>query len=84
MARLVAIRAWRRRRLPNQQTHSVCASRKRCWRDCSPSKVLPVYPTTAQQAHVRGVVVLQAEISKDGMVESLGDQWTSPADSRSD
>lgn len=35
------------------------------------SKVLPVYPTTAQQAHVQGMVVLQAEISKDGMVESL-------------
>ena len=35
------------------------------------SKVVPVYPPTAQQARVQGAVVLQAEISKDGAVESL-------------
>jgi len=34
-------------------------------------KVVPVYPPTAQQARVQGAVVLQAEISKDGAVESL-------------
>lgn len=34
-------------------------------------KVLPVYPSTARQARVQGAVVLQAEISKDGAVESL-------------
>jgi len=34
-------------------------------------KVVPVYPATAQQARVQGAVVLQAEISKDGAVESL-------------
>jgi TonB family protein len=35
------------------------------------SKVLPVYPSTAQQARIQGTVVLQAAISKDGTVESL-------------
>jgi TonB family protein len=35
------------------------------------STVLPVYPLLARQARVRGVVVLEADISKDGTVESL-------------
>jgi TonB family protein len=35
------------------------------------SKVLPVYPPTAQQARIQGTVILQAAISKDGAVESL-------------
>jgi len=35
------------------------------------SKVLPVYPSTAQQARIQGEVVLRAVISKDGTVESL-------------
>ncbi len=35
------------------------------------SKVVPVYPEIAKQAHVQGTVVLQALISKDGIVEDL-------------
>ena len=35
------------------------------------SKVLPVYPPTAQQARIQGEVVLHAAISRDGTVESL-------------
>jgi protein TonB len=35
------------------------------------SKVLPVYPATAQQARIQGEVVLRAAISRDGTVESL-------------
>jgi TonB family protein len=35
------------------------------------TKVLPVYPSTAQQARVQGTVVLQAAISRDGTVEAL-------------
>ncbi len=35
------------------------------------SKVLPVYPPTAQQARIQGEVVLRAAISRDGTVESL-------------
>jgi TonB family protein len=34
-------------------------------------KVLPVYPPLARQAHVQGTVILNADISKDGAVESL-------------
>jgi len=33
--------------------------------------ILPVYPPLARQAHVQGVVVLDADISKDGAVETL-------------
>ena len=35
------------------------------------AKVLPVYPPLARQAHVQGTVILNADISKDGAVESL-------------
>ncbi len=35
------------------------------------STVLPVYPALARQAHVQGMVVLDADISKDGTVETL-------------
>jgi TonB family protein len=35
------------------------------------STVLPVYPPLARQARLQGVVVLDAEISKDGTVETL-------------
>jgi TonB family protein len=35
------------------------------------TKVLPVYPPLAQQAHVQGTVILDADISKNGAVESL-------------
>lgn len=35
------------------------------------SKVLPVYPPLARQARVKGKVVLNANISKDGTVETL-------------
>ncbi len=35
------------------------------------TKVLPVYPPLARQAHVQGTVILNADISKDGAVESL-------------
>lgn len=34
-------------------------------------KVVPVYPPLAQQARIKGTVVLDANISKDGAVESL-------------
>lgn len=34
-------------------------------------KVLPVYPAIAKAAHVEGVVVLQAVISKSGTIENL-------------
>jgi TonB family protein len=33
--------------------------------------ILPVYPPLARQAHVQGTVVLDADISKDGIVEKL-------------
>ena len=33
--------------------------------------VLPVYPVLAQQARIQGLVVLDADISKDGTVETL-------------
>ena len=33
--------------------------------------VVPVYPSLARQAHVQGDVVLDADISKDGVVEEL-------------
>lgn len=33
--------------------------------------VLPVYPVLAQQARIQGLVVLDADISKDGTVEAL-------------
>lgn len=35
------------------------------------SKVEPAYPIVARQAHVQGTVVLDADISKDGTVETL-------------
>jgi TonB family protein len=35
------------------------------------TKILPVYPPLARQAHVQGSVVLDADISKDGSVEAL-------------
>ena len=35
------------------------------------TKVLPVYPPLARQAHFQGTVILDADISKDGAVESL-------------
>jgi TonB family protein len=35
------------------------------------TKVVPTYPMLARQAHIQGAVVLQADISKDGSVESL-------------
>jgi TonB family protein len=35
------------------------------------TKVLPVYPLLARQAHVQGTVVLDADVSKDGAVERL-------------
>lgn len=35
------------------------------------TKVLPIYPPLARQAHVQGTVILDADISKDGAVESL-------------
>jgi TonB family protein len=35
------------------------------------SKTVPAYPPLARQAHVQGIVVLDADISKDGAVESL-------------
>jgi TonB family protein len=35
------------------------------------SKVVPVYPPLARQAHIQGRVILQAAISKDGRVEAL-------------
>jgi len=34
-------------------------------------KVVPVYPPLARQAHVQGEVVVDADISKDGAVETL-------------
>ena len=34
-------------------------------------KVQPVYPPLARQARIQGVVLLQAEISKDGTIENL-------------
>ena len=34
-------------------------------------KVLPVYPPLARQARVKGAVLLSANISKDGTVETL-------------
>jgi len=34
-------------------------------------KVNPVYPPLARQARIQGVVILQAEISKDGNIENL-------------
>ena len=34
-------------------------------------QVVPAYPPLALQAHVQGVVVLEAIISKDGMIDSL-------------
>jgi periplasmic protein TonB len=34
-------------------------------------KVVPDYPSLARQAHVKGSVVLDADISKDGAVEKL-------------
>jgi len=34
-------------------------------------KVVPDYPPLAQQAHVKGSVVLDADISKDGAIEKL-------------
>jgi protein TonB len=33
--------------------------------------ILPVYPPLARQAHVQGTVVLDADISKDGIIEKL-------------
>jgi TonB family protein len=35
------------------------------------SKVAPIYPPLARQAHIQGVVVLKAQISKSGDVENL-------------
>jgi TonB family protein len=35
------------------------------------TKILPVYPPLARQAHVQGTVVLDSDISKDGTVEAL-------------
>ena len=35
------------------------------------TKTAPVYPPLARQAHVQGMVVLDADISKDGSVEAL-------------
>jgi TonB family protein len=35
------------------------------------TKILPVYPPLARQAHVQGTVVLDADISEDGTVETL-------------
>jgi len=34
-------------------------------------KVLPIYPPVARQAHVEGTVILDADISSDGTVETL-------------
>ena len=34
-------------------------------------KVVPIYPSLARQAHVQGEVVVDADISKDGAVETL-------------
>jgi periplasmic protein TonB len=35
------------------------------------TKIKPEYPTIAKVAHVEGVVVLEAVISKDGLIENL-------------
>jgi TonB family protein len=35
------------------------------------SKVVPIYPQEAKQAHISGAVVLRAVIGKDGTVQSL-------------
>jgi TonB family protein len=35
------------------------------------AKTVPAYPPLARQAHVQGMVVLDADISKDGAIESL-------------
>jgi TonB family protein len=35
------------------------------------AKTVPAYPPLARQAHVQGMVVLDADISKDGTIESL-------------
>jgi protein TonB len=34
-------------------------------------QVSPVYPPLARQAHIQGSVVLDADISKDGAIETL-------------
>ena len=34
-------------------------------------KVAPVYPPLARQARIQGVVILQAQISKEGNIENL-------------
>lgn len=34
-------------------------------------EVKPVYPPIARQARIQGMVVLEAQISKDGKIESL-------------
>jgi len=35
------------------------------------AKTVPAYPPLARQAHVQGMVVLDADVSKDGRIESL-------------
>jgi protein TonB len=35
------------------------------------SQVKPVYPPLAKQARIQGVVVLEAEISKEGTIDNL-------------
>jgi protein TonB len=35
------------------------------------AQTVPTYPPLARQAHVQGMVVLDADISKDGTIESL-------------
>jgi TonB family protein len=35
------------------------------------TKIMPVYPPLAQQANIQGIVVLEADIAKDGSVGSL-------------
>jgi protein TonB len=35
------------------------------------TKVQPVYPALAKQARIQGIVVLEAEISREGLIENL-------------
>ena len=52
---------------PSQRVHVP----QEVFRNLLTQTVLPVYPVLAQQARIQGLVVLDANISKDGTVETL-------------
>ena len=52
---------------PSQRVHVP----QEVFRNLLTQTVLPVYPVLAQQARIQGLVVLDADISKDGTVETL-------------